>query len=166
MTKHERARIDPASAFEKAITEAAPLQRRAGLQAIKRGEGKGQISGREPTRILGSVVIDDDCRGEHPNAARWDYVIGYNRSGSAVAFFVEVHSAETSEVTKIADKLTWLKDFLEDGPQRSLAAFPREYHWVASGRINIPRHTPQFRMLNSTLRKQGLRGPVRSLELS
>jgi hypothetical protein len=166
MTSRKPTRIEPSVAFEKAISEAVHLRLRPGLQAIKPSEGKGQISAKDPSSVLGSVAIDDDCLMAHPNAARWDYVIGYARSSAPVAFFVEVHSAETSEVSKVEDKLAWLHGYLREEPQRKLAGLPREVHWVASGRISIPQHTPQFKKLNTTLRKLGLRGPVKSLVLA
>jgi hypothetical protein len=166
MTSRKRAHLEPQAAFGEAISKASHLRLQPGLQAIKRGEGKGQISGKEPPRILGSVAIDDDCLKAHPNAPRWDYVIGYKRSESAAAFFVEVHSAETSNVSEVEEKLLWLRRFLEEESQDKLAALPREVYWVASGRINIPKHTPQFKKLNTTLRTLGLKGPVKSLELT
>jgi len=152
--------------FRDAIAATKRLKLRAGLQALKDGEGKGQISGKDPRSIVGSVAIDDDCRPIYPNDCRWDDVIGYARAGRAVAHFVEVHSAETSEVSKIFEKLTWLNDYLQKAPQSKLAALPRKYHWVASGRINIPAHTPQFKRLNASRHKLDLHGPVKSVELT
>ena len=63
------------------------------------------------------------------------------------------------------DKLRWLRDYLHAEPQCELADLKREIYWVASGPVNIPRHTPQFRKMNTTLRKRGLKGPVKSLRL-
>ena len=102
----------------------------------------------------------------YPNDSRWDYVVGYRRSKKAVAHFIEVHSAEASDVSKIQEKLEWLRGFLQEEAQGSLAALSREFHWVASGRINIPKHLPQFKRLQTTLRKAGLRGPAKQLTLS
>lgn len=155
----------PGAAFRSAIAATGRLHLQAGLQAIKADEGRGQISASDPRAVLGSAMIDDDCKPAYPNDSRWDYVIGYDRSKRAVAYFIEVHSAETSDVSKVADKLTWLRRYLNEDSQRALAAIPHEHHWVASGRINIPEHTPQFKRLNGNLRKLGLRGPVKSLEI-
>ena len=166
MTRRSQARVDANATFTDAIEEATHLRFLPGLQAIKQGEGKGQVSGKSATNILGSVAIDDDCRAAYPTASRWDYAIGYSRSNEAIAYFVEVHSAETSEVSTVERKLLWLKGFLAEQSQRKLADLSAEYHWVASGRINIPHHTPQFRKLKTTLFKMGLRGPVRSLEMT
>jgi hypothetical protein len=157
----------PAAVFEAAIRATAPrLALKPGLRAIKKGEGHGQIVAEVPQRLLGSAAIDDDCRPAYPTDDRWDYVIGYDRAGKAIAHFVEVHSAETSEVTKMGKKLRWLQDFLLKPPQKKLSALDPEYHWVASGRFNIPKHVPQYRTLTTTLRKAGLRFPVKKLVLT
>jgi hypothetical protein len=156
----------PKKTFCEAIEAIEHLQWRPGLQAVKDGEGGGQIAAKDPDRLLGSVCIDDDCRPAFPNDSRWDYVMGYQRSTKAIAYFVEVHSAETGEVAAVEKKLRWLLDFLAGDAQSRLAGLDREVYWVASGRIRIPKHTPQFKKLGSTLRKLDLRGPVKYLELS
>ena len=161
-----RTQSGPRKIFRKAIDQADHLQLKNGLAAVKRGEGKGQILAEDSTRILGSVNIDDDCCRTAPNANRWDYVIGYDRSGQIVAYFVEVHSAVTSEVSTIQKKLDWLlQEFLRDEKCQELAALQREIHWVASGAIKIPQHTRQYRFLKTTLRKKGLLGPSKQLTL-
>jgi hypothetical protein len=157
----------PATVFEAAVRVTSPcLALKLGLKAIKKGEGHGQIVADDPKRVLGSAAIDDDCRAFDPHGNRWDYVIGYDRASKAFAYFVEVHSAETSEVSKVEKKLRWLQDFLLRKAQAKLRALDCEYHWVASGRINIPKHVPQYRFLNTTLKKAGLRGPVEHLVLT
>lgn len=154
------------SAFDGAVKAIEPLKLHPGLTAIKRGEGHGQISARDPSTLLGSVAIDDDTLRLNPSDPRWDYVIGCQRGASAAAWFVEVHSAETGEVSKMKKKLVWLKDtFLKRSDAAALASLPAHDHWVASGRINIPQNTPQFRTLNVELRKLGLKGPSKSLTI-
>jgi len=54
----------------------------------------------------GSVDIDAAVAAKYPSANRWDYAFGYN----AKIHFVEVHSANTSEVSVVLKKLQWLKD--------------------------------------------------------
>lgn len=157
---------DAAKIFLEAVTGTRLLRWLAGLQAVKKSEGGGQIACEEPKRLLGGAAIDDDCRAKHPQSSRWDYVLGYRRSKSAVAFFIEVHSAETSAVSKMKEKLDWLEAFLAEEPQAPLAALTREVHWVASGRINIPKTTPQYRFLKTALFKRGLQGPVKLLTLT
>jgi hypothetical protein len=157
----------PAAIFDAALRATEPpLGLKPGLKAIKKGEGHGKIAAEDAKQLLGSAAIDDDCRVCDPHGNRWDYVIGYERNSKAFAYFIEVHSAETSEVSKVEKKLRWLQDFLLKSPQEKLAALEREYYWVASGRINIPQHTQQFKHLHSTLRKAGLRGPVKHLTLT
>lgn len=166
MTGRKRRRTAPDVAFREAVGSNRLLRHRDGLQAIKKGEGKGQISAEASDRLLGSVCIDDDCQKAHPSSSRWDYVIGYERENEVIAHYVEVHSAETSEVARIEQKLDWLMEFLREKAQHKLASFSPEYHWVASGRINIPQHTPQYRRLYVTLRLRGLQGPVKTLKLT
>lgn len=153
-------------AFRSAIATSSPLRLQQGLQAIKKGEGKGQISATNPTRILGSVAMDEDCRASHPHANRWDYVVGYEGSKQPVAHFIEVHSAETSEVGTVEKKFQWLLDFLAAEGHERLRALPAEFHWVASGRINIPQHMPQYRKLHVTLLKRGLKFAGKTLMLT
>jgi hypothetical protein len=156
-----------AAVFDEALRETSPrLDLKPGLRAIKKGEGHGQIVAEKPKQLLGSAAIDDDCLSAYPNANRWDYVVGYERGGKAVAYFIEVHSAQTSGVSEMEKKLQWLRGFLGEAPQKKLAALYREYHWVASGKINIPRHLPQYKHLNTTLKKAGLCGPVKQLTLA
>ncbi len=163
----KRARPPPAGAvFRAAIDATGHLEWKPGLHAIKRSEGAGQVAGQDSDSLLGGACIDDDCKPAYPNDSRWDYVIGYGRRGGPVAYFIEVHSAETSDVSTVEKKLTWLLGYVQADAQQELAKLPREIHWVASGRINIPKHVPQYRKLQTTLRKRGLRGPVKQLTLA
>lgn len=154
------------NSFQESIVSRPPLRLRQGLQAIKKSEGKDRISATNPAHVLGSVAMDDDCKALHPNDSRWDYVVGYNRNGATMAHFVEVHSAETSEVSTVEKKFQWLRDFLASGPSAKLRALPAEFHWVASGRVRILPHTPQYKKLHVTLRKLGLRFAGQTLELT
>lgn len=153
---------EPADELTIAIEAAEHLRRRSGLAAVTKHEGKKRII-QGQGRVLGSVAIDEDCCQAFPNDARWDYVLGVSAE-AAIAFFVEVHSAETSAVSKMHDKLVWLLDFLSREPQERLQRLPREVRWIASGRVNIPENTPQCRRLRMKPLNQ-LRGPSERLEL-
>jgi len=156
----------PHKIFKQAIDEADHLQLKDGLKAIKRGEGKGRIVAEDLERVLGSVDIDGDSLKAAPNANRWDYVIGYNRSGQVVAYFAEVHSAVTSAVSTIEKKLDWLvQEFLRHENSRKLARLHKEIHWVASRNVKIPQHTEQYRRLTKMRGKKNLRGPSKQLTL-
>jgi len=154
------------TAFRGAIDATGHLQWKAGLQAIKRAEGGGQIVGQDPKLLLGGAMIDDDCLKAYPSASRWDYVIGCRRANEPVAHFIEVHSATPSGVSEVEKKWTWLRDYLQGDTRKGLAKLKREFHWVASGKINIPQHTPQFKRLQASLRPSGLKGPVKHLSLA
>ena len=161
----------PKKTFESAIEAAECLQLVAGLQAIDRNEhreGRGKISAKDSRCLLGSSYIDGDCLGKFPSACRWDYVFGYDRSGIAVAHFVEVHGAATGhDVSKMKEKLQWLRSYLGRETQARLASLTREIHWVASGTFAIPSHTPHGRELRTSLRKLGLKNlPVEKLDLA
>ncbi len=154
-----------ADVFRTAINSAEHLKYEAGLLAIRRGEGKGQIRAEDPGKVLGSCNMDLDCRSAFPNANRWDYVIGYDRHHEAIAFYVEVHSAISNQVSQMAKKLDWLNAFLLRDTNTKLQRLQREYHWVASGRVRIPRHTPQYRALQRLRSARKLQGPAKELVL-
>lgn len=159
---------DASSTFKSAIAEASPpLNLKKGLQAIKKSEGGGQIFVKDGVQILGSVAIDDDCLKTYAQACRWDYVIGFSvASQPPRACYVEVHSAQTTHVRDVEGKLRWLRDtFLKQPTQTRLAAIRSEYVWVASGKNNIPRHTPEYKRLKTDLRKLGLTGPHKTFEV-
>jgi len=152
--------------FDQAVLDAEWIASVRGLGAIKKSEGKKRVSVAQEIALLGSADIDGACRDVHPQANRWDYLVGVERSGEPVVHYVEVHSAETSEVSVLEKKLAWLRgEYLGRAAQEKLKTLTSEFHWVASGRVNIPKTTPQYRYLSVTLRSRGLQGPVTSLEL-
>ena len=160
-------RNEAGAAFRQAVGSAEPLRWRPGLSAVKRGEGHGQIRAWAQDRLYGSVDMDGDCKPAYPEDNRWDYAIGYDseeKAGTQV-FFVEVHSAVSSQVSVMARKLDWLEGFLRRPRSAALARLRRECHWVASGRVDIPRHLPQYRNLVRLRGARRLNGPVRELIL-
>jgi hypothetical protein len=160
-------RAEAEAAFRQIVGCAEHLRWRVGLSAIKRGEGHGQIRAASADRLWGSVDVDGDCKAAYPEESRWDYAIGYGSEGGSKAqvFFVEVHSAVSSQVSAMAKKLDWLKGFLNRPRSAPLARLRREYHWVASGKVDIPRHLPQYRNLARLRGAHGLKGPDRELTL-
>ncbi|TYQ26624.1 hypothetical protein PseudUWO311_10930 [Pseudanabaena sp. UWO311] len=114
---------------------------RNGLQAL--GNYSNKVRPSDTKKCEGSVDIDAAVRGIYPNASRWDYVIGYD----GTKYFIEVHSAETSEVTTVLKKFRWLKDFLvTDAPELNKQQKKR-FYWISSGGNNILRGSPQARQL-------------------
>jgi hypothetical protein len=61
----------PSVVFDAAVRATSPrLVLKRGLQAIKKGEGHGQIVAEDNRRLLGSATIDDDCRRGDATEAR------------------------------------------------------------------------------------------------
>ncbi|AKT39530.1 uncharacterized protein CMC5_036770 [Chondromyces crocatus] len=140
----------------------------AGKQALKKDHRK-QVTCDDETRWTGSIDLDAALM-QHPQHAsqnRWDYGMGYlDPAGKESAIWIEVHSAETGEVSTVIRKLAWLKAYLpEHCPDLwTLTHASREelrFVWIASGRYAIPKHMPQMRML----RAAGLDPPVQRLHL-
>jgi len=148
--------------FKQAVESVPALKGayRTGLRALAKNDR--QLITADGNNLTGSVNLDESLKkGEHAQASRWDYGIGYKRNNSEVAIWVEVHPASsTSEVQNVSKKLKWLKDFLDAAPQ--LRAMTFAFFWVAKGGVNLRLHqAPQSR--SDILR--GLRGPVEHLNL-
>lgn len=89
-----------------------------------------------PGDCTSSVEIDEATREKYPDATRWDYAFDYRNE----VFYVEVHSAETGEVSRMLRKLQWLRDWLHAAAPRinALTAKSRPaFYWVQSGRYSI-----------------------------
>ena len=130
---------------------------KAGLAAM--GRYRHRISAKKPSKIEGSVDIDTCTTAKYPNDNRWDYTIAYNGE----VFFIEVHSAHTSEVKTVLRKLQWLKDWLNSqapGLNKLKASSRVPYIWIQSKNVQIPKTAPQY--LQAV--KAGI-FPVRNFEL-
>jgi hypothetical protein len=151
--------------FSEAITATENLQLCGGLSAISPREGRHQIVARNTQHLLGSANIDHDCLQTCPTDNRWDFVVGYHKDAGVLAYFIEEHSATSSEVSCMERKLNWLKQYLNRPANILLKQMTKQFHWLAHDGIRIPPHLPQYRRLQR-LRGQGLCGPVKQLELS
>ena len=116
----------------------------------------------DSTRLTGSIDLDTALRQNRPGDNRWDYGLGYKPAkGSEQAVWVEVHSAKTSEVSKVLRKLQWLKDWLNRNAEQLRQLSERadrdiRYVWIASSGVHIQKHSPQARQLaQSGLRLKG-----------
>lgn len=105
-----------------------------GLGAIK-GNERDRFIAPDPRKLTGSLDIDKATRDRYPEANRWDYAVEYNDE----TFFVEVHPCSTSDVSKMIDKLTWLKGWLKTkAPQiDALKSKNQPYHWIATSGVGI-----------------------------
>ena len=98
-------------------------------------------------------------QGLYPNENRWDYAIDYNGE----VFFFEVHTANTSEVSTVLKKLSWLKDWLvQKAPEINAlkATTKTPFYWVQSNGYHILRNSCQERLVV----QQGLK-PISKLSL-
>lgn len=115
---------------------------RPGLQAL--GSHSNKISLGNNSQCNGSVEIDECVKGKYANSNRWDYCFGYNHE----AYFIEVHSANTSEVSTMLNKLQWLKDWLNSSaPELYKMKAKPPYYWIMTGKYNIQPNSPQARRI-------------------
>ncbi len=127
---------------------------KAGLEAL--GRYRSRISCSDGRRLTGSLDLDG-ALARHPGHARsprWDYGLGYKPpKGGERAIWIEVHKAETGEVSVVLNKLQWLRDWLAGeapGLRRLTDRGPPadRYVWIATGKIRIPSNARQRRRLN------------------
>ncbi|MDO8368301.1 MAG: hypothetical protein Q7T20_15985 [Saprospiraceae bacterium] len=140
----KRVSQSPASNPFKDAVEATPEVKECyqpGLQAF--GTYSTKINLHDNRECNGSVEIDECVRVKYPNANRWDYVFAYK----STVYFVEVHSAETNEVSVVLAKLQWLKDWLNTkAPEIAKLKAQQPYYWIQSSRFSIPKTTRQYRL--------------------
>jgi predicted RNA-binding protein with PUA-like domain len=71
-----------------------------GLRAIKSGDREKFLCSN--TRLIeGCVDIDSCVREQYSQDNRWDYAVGYDGK----VYFVEIHPADTSQVSVMINKL-------------------------------------------------------------
>lgn len=100
----------PINAFRKAIEETPDVANGycSGLQALENVD-KNAVILKDNRKVDGSLNIDKETKCLYPNDPRWDYAIGYDDK----VFFVEVHPANTSNISEMARKKEWLKKWLK-----------------------------------------------------
>lgn len=151
------------SQFRKAVKACSDLALRDGLQAVS-ATGREKIRPENTRSVTGSVDIDEDLRAQFPEDNRWDYAVGYRSSdGQEKAWFIEVHPAETSEISCVVRKARFLRTWAQHfAPDLWNMTIPRQIHWVASGRCDI--------RLNDSYRRQlalaGVGSPKQRLVLT
>lgn len=122
--------------FKSAIENTVDVQTGycVGLKAIKKVD-KQKISVLDTKKLDGSLDLDTNLKNKYPNDERWDYAVSY----SGQVCYCEVHPAETSEVTKMIGKLTWLKSWLKNNAPliKALPSYSSKYVWIPSGRVSI-----------------------------
>lgn len=115
---------------------------KTGLTAL--GAYSSKVSVSHTNQLQGSVDIDTATTAKCPNDNRWDYAFAYKGE----AFFIEVHSANTSEVSTVIKKLQWLKDWLhQQAPEinKLKAKNLPHFYWIQSKSFAILKTSPQYR---------------------
>jgi len=115
---------------------------RTGLTALGAYSSKVTVS--DTNQLQGSIDIDTCTKAQYPNDNRWDYAFAYKGE----AFFIEVHSANTSEVSTVLRKLQWLKDWLnhqapEINKLKTTKMHP--FYWIQSKNFAILPNSRQAR---------------------
>ncbi len=143
------------------ISGVVPDDCHPGLQALRPSDRK-KIDCEDNRSLADSVCLDDALIRKYPQAARWDYGIGLKKGQHVQAFWVEVHPARSGEdVQSIVDKAKWLKARIKESPDL-WAMTHTPYHWIASGKVKIPRSGRWSRLL----KKHGVCHPQEKLWLS
>jgi hypothetical protein len=138
------------NAFQKAVSDTPDLGKHAyhaGLKALTAAHRKRIQQGE--ARILGSINLDGALCQRYPNEPRWDYGIGIQKGNKPYAIWVEVHPANTSNVSEVLLKLRWLKGWLSGQATQLHALTPpqRAYHWIATDGVHITSNSPEARQL-------------------
>jgi hypothetical protein len=131
--------------FKQAVEETEEIKNgyQNGLKAL--GNYSNKVEFGDTKKCEGSVAIDDCTESLYPQENRWDYVFGYKGE----AYFVEVHSAHTSEVSVILKKLQWLKNWLNSkAPEiKKLQAKDKAFIWIQTNGNHILPKSSQNRLL-------------------
>lgn len=121
-----------------------------GLQALSRTDKTRHVSCKDTRILTGSINLDSTLANSLPNDSRWDYGVGVKPSGQHEKIvWIEVHPASSHHVDGVLAKLAWLKTWLQtDAPQlKALSSSPRDFVWIASRGVALPRTSPQSRKL-------------------
>lgn len=134
--------------FEKHVKACGAIAQHycAGLQAMRDAD-KRHVKARQPHNLTGSVDVDTALKDTQANANRWDYGIGYkSTSRIETVHWVEVHPATDGQAAVIQKKLDWLKEWVKENAP-NLAALPRKYVWISSGKTKLTPTAPALRRL-------------------
>lgn len=109
-SKNIKEALVPISAFRKAVEGTPDVAKGycSGLQALENVD-KSAVKLKDKHKVDGSLNIDKETKLLYPKDPRWDYAVGYDDK----VFFVEVHPANTSNISEIAKKKEWLKNWLQ-----------------------------------------------------
>ena len=109
MSKNKKEALAPICAFRMAVEETPDVANGycPGLQALENVD-KGAVKLKDKRKVDGSLNIDKETKLLYPNDPRWDYAVGYDGK----VFVVEVHPANTSNISEMAKKKEKKKKWL------------------------------------------------------
>ena len=125
------------------------------LKGLKPGlRAMGEYSGRVEEgdrKVVDSLDLDEATRLAHPNAHRWDYILGVSaRTNPGAAdggtlIGIEVHSATDREISVVIAKKQHSKFVLlrELHPHATV----KEWLWIASGWVRFSPNSKNLRLL-------------------
>ena len=129
--------------FKAAVRDTPDIRHncKAGLQGLGKYSSKVELG--DTRACEGSVDIDSSTASVYPNESRWDYCFSYKGS----VYFIEVHPAQTSQISTVLNKLKWLKEWLaQKAPKiNELKAKGEPYYWIQSNGFHIPKTSAQYR---------------------
>jgi hypothetical protein len=137
-------RVVPKNSFQKAVENTPEVATcfQHGLSAL--GKYSEKIEMVDSKLCDGSLDLDICTVKIYPSENRWDYAISY----ASKVYFVEIHSAEDSQVRTMLRKLQWLKDWLnQKAPEIQKLKAQQPFFWVQSGRYSITPNSSQARQL-------------------
>jgi len=135
--------------FREAIASTSGLEEayKVGLQAL-RAEDKPHIDAADTRCLTGSADIDSSYRSIEPHANRWDFAIAYKHTNRAAdcIYWVELHTANDSEVKVVIRKAGWLRNWLKNAG-KPLANFECDIVWLSSGATSFTLASPQMKQM-------------------
>lgn len=158
------------SGFDSAAGDAG-LVPKAGKEAVE-GSYRAQIQVTKGGVFTGSVDVDGHFRPTEPQSHRWDYGIGIQlTNGQELVCWVEPHPASsTGQVSKMLEKLAWLKSKLDTPAFKKLKDMTQAsghtgspYFWLrtVSGECRISANSKEARLLAL----HGMRMPTQQVAL-
>jgi hypothetical protein len=135
----------------------------AGLRAL-RAQDRRHIEAEDTRKLAGSVDVDTAYQKLDPQANRWDFGIGYRHANREedVIYWVETHTASTSEVNVVIKKALWLLAWFK-GDGKLLAEFEKDIIWVSSGATTFTLSAPRKKqMAQAGLKQSGGRLRIRN----
>jgi hypothetical protein len=136
--------------FKDAVIGTKGLARayRPGLQGLREVD-RNRIRCKEPRNLSGSVDLDKALKDSRTQEPRWDYGVGITVDKKTDrVIWIEVHPASSHHIDEVLEKHRWLKGWLASSAPL-LSRMNAEFVWIATGKVSIPRGSPQRRRIGA-----------------